>query len=380
MAKELRQIVDQDWEDIQAWLPDDIDDLAVSTGALQRRRQIKSGSELLRIILGYSLLDYSLRSTSAWLSSIGLHQLSDVAILKRLKAAPAFLEALLKKMLGWRLSPQSGQPVSASLLNVRLIDATVISKPGSQGTDWRLHVTYNPAKSRIDNIQLTDKHGGENLARAEVMPGDLIVADRAYPQCERIIEVREAMAHVLVRMGHSSICIYDEKGKQIDVVEVAKKKYLPTGKTRIGHVLGWIHGKQDKREKVRIIIIRKAKDAAEKERRRIMTEAKKKGRQPMQRTLDAADFTFLLTTLEENQMSDTELADLYRVRWQIELAFKRLKSLIDLDQLRAKDPELTKTYLLGKMVAAVLLETIAEECRTISPWGLPLGREPLFVA
>jgi transposase len=183
-------------------------------------------------------------------------------------------------------------------------------------------------------------------------------------------------------MGHSSICVYDDKGKQLDIVDVARKKCPSKGKTRIGHVLGWIHGKQEKSAKVRIIIIRKAKDAAERERRRINAEAKKKGRRPMQRTLDAADFTFLLTTLEDGQMSNTELAELYRVRWQIELAFKRLKSLIDLDKLRAKDPELTKTYLLGKMVAAVLLETIAAECRTISPWGLPLqGRgESLSVA
>lgn len=380
MAKDIRRVVDQDWEDIHAWLPDDIDELAISTGAIQRRRLIKSGSEMLRIILAYSLLDLSLRSVSAWMASIGLNQMSDVAILKRLKAAPAFLGTLLKEMLGWRLKPEQGKQLNQLSLNIRLIDATVISEPGSKGTDWRLHVSYNPLQGRIDNIQLTDKHGGENLKRAEVLPGDLIVGDRAYPQCERILEVLEAKAHVLTRMGHSSICIYDDLGKQLDVVKTAQEKCPKKGKTRIGHQWGWIYGKQGERAQVRLIFIRKSKEAADKERRRINAEAKKKGRQPMQRTLDAADFTMLLTTVGEDQASCVEMADVYRVRWQIELAFKRLKSLINLDQLRAKDPELAKTYLLGKMLAAVLLETIAADCRAISPWGLPLRKEPQLVA
>nr|MDN1021419.1 transposase [Escherichia coli] len=35
--------------------------------------------------------------------------------------------------------------------------------------------------------------------------------------------------------------------------------------------------------------------------------------------------------------SAEQVADCYRLRWQIELAFKRLKSLLHLDALRAKN-------------------------------------------
>ena len=124
----------------------------------------------------------------------------------------------------------------------------------------------------------------------------------------------------------------------------------------------------------RLIVVRKSREAAERERRKARAEAKSKGNQVTERTLKAAAFTFLLTTLEESKASDVALAELYRVRWQIELAFKRLKSLMGLDSLRAKDPLLVRTYLLAKMIAAVLMETIADQCRAISPWGLPLSR------
>ena len=376
----MGKLVGEEWEDIQAWLPENTDELAFSTGAIQKRRLIRSGSELLRLVFGYSLLDFSLRSLAAWMSGLGIHQISDVAVLKRLRAAPAFLSALLQEMLDWRLKPGKGSMVCKVPFNVRLIDATVVTEPGSVGTDWRLHVSYNPYLGQIDHVELTDKHGGENLSRAHARPGDLLVGDRAYTQCERILEVLESKAHVLTRMGHSAIQLFDEAGEQIDVLAVAKRYCSQNGVTRMIHQKAWIHGRQEKKAQVRIIMIRKSKEETERERRRVNTESRKKGRQPTERTLDAAEFIFLLTTVtEESEVPCAVMADIYRVRWQIELAFKRLKSLLNLDQLRAKDPDLAKTYLLGKMVAAVLLETIAADCRDISPWGLPMRGKPMLM-
>lgn len=381
MGRDFRELVLTEWEELQAWLPENTDALAFSTGAIQKRRLIKSGSELLRVVFAYSMLDFSLRSTAAWMAGVGTKRISDVAVLKRLKAAPAFLNALLQEMLGWRLKPEKTFVQCKVPFNVRLIDATVVTEPGSKGTDWRLHVSYNPGLGRIDNVELTDKHGGENLSRAHAQAGDLLVGDRAYPQCERILEVLEAKAHVLTRMGHSAIKLFDEAGKPLDVLASAKHYCPKKGKVMIAHQHAWIHGKQGKKAPVRIIMLRKSKEAADQERRRINVEAKKKGRQPTERTLDAADFTLLLTTVtEESVVPSVVMADIYRVRWQIELAFKQLKSLLNLDQLRAKDPSLAKTYLLGKMVAAVLLETIAADCRDISPWGLPLRSKSMFMA
>jgi IS4 transposase len=68
------------------------------------------------------------------------------------------------------------------------------------------------------------------------------------------------------------------------------------------------------------------------------------------------------------------------MRWQIELAFKRLKSLLNLDALRAKDPALARSYLLGKLIAALLIQCIADQCRAISPYGVPIRRQAQPVA
>ena len=378
MAQTIRNLVEKEWDDVQTWLPSNLETLALTSGAIQRRRSIRSGQEMLRLALAYSLLDLSLRSVSAWMASAGIGQMSDVAVLKRLRSAPPFLEALLLEMLNRRIS----EPVSIELpLKVRLIDATTISEPGSVGTDWRLHTTYDPGKGRIDHVELTDVHGGEHFERAKIMPGELILGDRGYAHSERILVVQKAGAHVLVRIGHSAIRMWDAEGEQVDPLAFALRRRSGPGRpVRVESRLVMIKGAKGDSCNARLIVIRKSREAADRERRKARTEAQRKGHVPSERTLKAAAFTFLLTTVIESQASDEAMAELYRVRWQIELAFKRLKSLMCLDALRAKDPLLAKTYLLAKMIAAVLIETIAARCRDISPWGVPLSGEAQPVA
>jgi hypothetical protein len=380
MPGKSRDLVDKDWEDVQAWLPANLEVLALASGVIQRRRSVRSGEEMLRLALAYSLLDLSLRSVSAWLAGTGIGQMSDVAVLKRLKAAPPFLEALLLEMLNQRIS----KPFEFDMpLKVRLIDSTTVSEPGSAGADWRLHTTYDPVKRRIDQVELTDVHGGEHFGRADVMPGDLIVGDRGYAHSERILAVSQDGGEVLVRIGHSAMRLWaaEQGGEQIDPLAFAlRPRPVPGRPVRVESRPVWIRGIQGNSIPARLIIVRKSREAADRERRRVLAEAKKKGKTPGERTMKAAAFTFLLTTAHENQASDESLAEVYRVRWQIELAFKRLKSLMGLDALRAKDPLLARTYLLAKMIAAVLMETIADKCRAISPWGLPLPGQAQPVA
>ncbi|MCK6521318.1 RHS repeat-associated core domain-containing protein, partial [Myxococcota bacterium] len=87
------------WEDLTAWLPHDLDALAAKSGGFQRRRAIQSPLDFIRLALAYGLLDLSLRSAAAWSADHGLGQLSDVAVLGRLRRGWPFLEAVFQAML-----------------------------------------------------------------------------------------------------------------------------------------------------------------------------------------------------------------------------------------------------------------------------------------
>ena len=371
-------LVGRDWADTLEWLPKDLEELLVESAVIQRRRSVRTGEELVRLSLAYSLLDFSLRSTAAWWASIGQPAMSDVAVLKRLKSATPFLEQILNTML----SRAAAGPVLAKIgLRIRLIDATTVSEPGSSGTDWRLHVGYDPSRGVIDSVQVTDKHGGEGLDRAAAAAGDLILGDRGYAHSEKIRALATAGAHALIRIGHQAVRMFDESGQQVDPMAFASQRRPNPGRPpRLESRVVWLQGESGPPLEVRLVVVRKSHEAADRERIRIRAEAKRRGKEPTQRTLDAAAYTFLLTTLSESRAGDEEIADIYRLRWQIELLFKRLKSLLSLDALRAKDQSLARSYLLGKLIGAVLIQTIADKCRAISPYGLPLRGKAEFVA
>ncbi len=85
------------------------------------------------------------------------------------------------------------------------------------------------------------------------------------------------------------------------------------------------------------------------------------------RTFAAADHLILITSLDREAFPPDRLARLYRLRWQIELAFKRLKSILNIDRLPARQPVLARAWLLAHLLLALLADDIRSELDVFSP-------------
>ena len=92
---------------------------------------------------------------------------------------------------------------------------------------------------------------------------------------------------------------------------------------------------------------------------RIRKDNRRKGRAVQQETLEAAAHVLLLASLDPEDYPPARIGALYRLRWQVELAFKRLKSLLDLDALRARDKRLARAWIYTNLLAAFLIEDMA---------------------
>ncbi len=100
---------------------------------------------------------------------------------------------------------------------------------------------------------------------------------------------------------------------------------------------------------------------AEAARRRCRKKGKKGNRKgpytPSQETLFLAEFVMVLTTVPPEVLSAETILELYRCRWQVELIFKHFKSLLKLDELRARaGSPLGHVWLHGKLIYACLIE------------------------
>jgi hypothetical protein len=124
-------------------------------GAFQRARAVNCATDLLRLMLAYCLGGMGLRSTSAWAASVGLADLSNVALLKRLRSCGAWMEHLVEQLLRPEMRPEAGGR------RIRLLDGTTVPKPGKDARRnnglWRLHCAFDLPAERFSFVELTDE-------------------------------------------------------------------------------------------------------------------------------------------------------------------------------------------------------------------------------
>lgn len=82
-----------------------------------------------------------------------------------------------------------------------------------------------------------------------------------------------------------------------------------------------------------------------------------------------ATYLDLMASLIRPDWPPARLVQMHRPRWQIELAFKRLKSILHSDQRRTRDPALARSWIPAHLIAAVMLEeVVGVRPATPTPW------------
>lgn len=356
----------ENWECLKRFLPDGWEDMARTSGAWRRRpRNIPSTEALLRMLLIHLADGCSLRETVVRAREGGLAEVSDVALLKRLRASGEWLRWMAVGLLRRRGVSSEAPPWLADY-NVRAVDATVVSEPGSTGTDWRVHYSLRLFGLHCDEFHLTGPRVGETFLRFRIAPGDLMMGDRAYGHVKGFRYVLDNGGHFLSRLKNKAFALVDDQGQERQLVDLL----APLAVGEVGHwaLRARVRGATD--VPVRICALRMSEEAAEEAIRRASKEQRKKQRRLDPETLALHRYVVLATSLPES-VTAHQAMELYRARWQIELAFKRLKSIMGLGHLPKVDKESAKAWLHGKLVVAFLAHALAHEGRFFSPWGYP---------
>jgi len=342
---EVEEQLLQSWESIEEKLGIDLESTAKETKAIQRKREISSAKDLLRLILFYASSDWSLRLVGAWALLKGIGYLSDVAILKRLRNSQAWIGKLVFMLMQKRVSALKRLPG----VRLRVVDATTISIPGSKGIDWRLHLSFDLGNLCLDGLEITDKYGGESLARFAAQNNEIWVADGAYPFASGMAPVLHAGAGLIVRINWRNVPVCGPDGQRFEIIPWLKTL------TTLSEQPIWMNTPQGWFQ-FRLIASPIPPDKIEEVRRRVRLRHQRKKQPLNDNTLFAAGFVLLLTNLAAQTWPAQLVLALYRMRWQIELFIKRLKSLLEFDHLRAKDPRLVQTFLLAKVLMALIVD------------------------
>jgi hypothetical protein len=342
-----------DWDDLVGRLGsvEALEASAREAGALLRKRQVAGAADLLRLCFAYVLGRFSLRTLAAWAEQRAVASMSDVAMLKRLKASADWVGGLASDLLAERC-PEAFAGLDGGL-RMMAVDATVVAPPGPKRAYWMVHTVFDLSQLKLHSVEVSDRHEAERLWRGGAKAGELRIADRAHAKANDLAQVVAAGADFLVRAPSNSPRLLDGEGQLLDRLALCREA---GEKGVLDQAVRVQDGKSKVEVAARVVILPLPPQAAEKARQAARRLASKARYKPSEAGIEMAGYLVLLTSLAPDDWPPERLAATYRLRWQIELAFKRMKSLVGLEDLRAKDPDLARLWINTALLAALLAE------------------------
>jgi len=337
------------WQTVQRLLPTDWEREAMLLGFSSVAHSppgavCPSASAKLRTMLHLVASNASLRTSAAASSAAGLVSVTHVAIHKWFRGAVPFFSYLLLSLTDTR---QSFAPDRWAGYVVRAIDATTVQRPGAQGATARIHYCLRLSDMACVQCILTNEKVGESLRNFTTAAGVLDLADRGYSNPPSIAAAVDQHGSVVVRWNPPSLPLYDRQGRRNDPSAIGRGLGL-------GQVREWpaeVRPKDHEPIPVRLVVTRLPEDKAGEARARLRREH---GKDATAQMLHWAGFIMLITTVPKEQLDCVAIAELYCLRWQIELQFKRDKSVGGLDLLPNRRDENIKAWILAKLVLAEL--------------------------
>lgn len=336
----------------------DLDQLAITHKAIERGREVSDGATLLRLALARGPGGLSLRETAAWASAMGIATISNPGVKYRLDKAVEYLKAVMEQLLAARCGSQALLWPGRYL---RLADGTSVSQSGSQGTDWNIHGVFDLGIGGFSGLELTDGKGAEAITRGASIAGEVRIGDRNYCRASVLHRFRQdssMQADFIVRTGWNSFKFTTPDGNAFDLI----KHLSVTPQNQMMHEVE-LRAAVDRKITLplRMIILRKPPEATEIIRKKLRAKASRNQKKLKPATLIAAEYLMVVTSLPAANFPAEEVLTAYWLRWQIELAFKRLKSLLHIDCMPTHTTRASQSWLYAHLILALLCDDLSQD-------------------
>ena len=333
-------------------LPEGYEEACFTEKAIQRRRGIDNPNDLMMLGMFHLLNGCSLVEISTIAALTKLGNVSDVAFMKRFEGCNDWFKWNIDNLLS-NGGIEYEKPEWLDNYRVLANDASEVVEKGRSGRTYRLHFALELFKLQCAEYKITEEATGESLKNFCLQPNDLIIADRIYSTFVGMRHCIENDANFVMRLRSKSFNMYDSEHQKIDLLEHLMA--LEGGEELDMTVLVKLYGKEY--TPLRICARKKNPEAIEDTQRNLKRKKSKKQEAISEETLTFNNYIVLVTMLPP-EISAEQILELYRLRWQVEIYFKRLKSILNFGDLPKRRMASVFAWLNGKIMISILIEKI----------------------
>lgn len=333
-------------------LPDGFEKTCYDLKAIERKRGVTSAGDLMMLSIFHLINGCSLLEISEIARLAKLGKMSDVAFMKRFEQCGDWFNWIAKQLKTSGMANYK-KPEYLNQYSVLTADSSTVTEKGRSARTWRLHYAFDIFEMRSESYNITEQKVGESLVNFEFKPHQLVIADRGYSNISGMKHCSAMKADYILRMRANNFTLYDEDGKKVNLPDILSKQ------TNAGCVDISLHAGNLSGESIpiRICAMRKSPEAIAKMAKELNRKESKKQYKISQEAKLFNEYMVLVTSLPDSVTAE-QVLETYRLRWQVEILFKRMKSILNFGEVPKRRRESVITWLNGKLMLALLIEKI----------------------
>ena len=322
---------------------------------IQRKRILTDEHHLLIAMIRYIFCKLSFQRLSDFMARNYGIVMSDTAWKKQFKKCAVWFLQIAKNLFSEELSRHPNGKTILNYAKVYAVDATEIPQEGQKNTNIRIHTTYSLTQNCVTETVISDNHTAESILHTTLEEGSLYLADRGYGRATQFAALLETGADFIIRIAPTNIRLYTDETCRNRV----EFSVLLSGTAAERLSLHCWFRVRKKVYPLRITASRIPEEQTEAAEKRVRAKASKSGRKILETTILFSRWVVLASSLP-TAIKGRDLFHVYRLRWQVELFFKRCKSLLNFHKLRKSNSDylfavasdfLAIVYLVSSLVS-----------------------------
>ncbi len=264
-------------------------------------------------------------------------------------------------------------------INPRLSDVFPGNRGNASNANCKMQVCYEYKRGELMFFDMQPGIASDNAYTSQLSGhmqcGDLLLIDLGYFSMKTFHQIASSGAFFLSRLLVGTKLISADTLQPIDLPGVLKKIKQDTYQMHV------IMGTRKKTQvPCRLVCMRVSQDIANQRRRTLKKNSRKRGTTTSKYHLILADWTLMVTNVPIERLPAEKVRTLYTLRWQIELLFKQIKTVLCVHHSNTGRENRLRCEVYGKLIMAVMIyRTHADiNIRLWNSHRMELSMEKLF--